>query len=379
MATDADQEPPPRVVAQLGAPSPRGVARLVAIVAACAGALYVLYLTRGVIKIFVIALFTATALGPVVDTVQRSRLPRAWAIVAVYLACLLSVLAVGALVVPSVSSQVGRLSADAQHAVGDLRANPNVRGYDDRYHITEKVQAQLRNLPAQTGRVAGPLRDVTVGAIGFASNLVAVLSIAFLLILHRDRYLELLLSALPPKRAARWRRVAPRIYVAVSGYVLGNLAISVIAGACAWIAMTVLGIPFAVPLALLIAFLDLIPMIGATLGAAVVALAALLVSPLAAALWLAYAFVYQQAENYLIQPVVYRRAVQVSALATIVAVLIGGTLLGLLGALLAIPAAATVSLVVQDLRAPQLLTREDESRTREHDPVVTATRDSGCG
>ncbi|MDA0159876.1 AI-2E family transporter [Solirubrobacter ginsenosidimutans] len=368
MATDADQEPPPRIEAQLGAPSLRGVARLVAIVAACAGALYVLYLTRGVIKIFVIALFTATALGPVVDAVQRSRLPRAWAIVAVYLACLVSVLAVGALVVPSVSSQVGHLSADAQHAVADLRANPHVRGYDDRYHITEKVQAQLRNLPAQTGRVAGPLRDVTVGAIGFASNLVAVLSIAFLLILHRDRYLELLLSALPAKRAERWRRIAPRIYVAVSGYVLGNLAISVIAGACAWIAMTVLGIPFAVPLALLIAFLDLIPMIGATLGAAVVALAALLVSPLAAALWLAYAIVYQQAENYLIQPVVYRRAVQVSALATIVAVLIGGTLLGLLGALLAIPAAATVSLVVQDLRAPQPLAGGDGARTREHDP-----------
>jgi predicted PurR-regulated permease PerM len=328
-------------------------------VAACAGALYVLYLTRGVIKIFVIALFTATALGPVVDAVQRSRLPRAWAIVAVYLACLLSVLAVGALVVPSVSSQVGRLSADAQHAVGNLRANPNVRRFDDRYHVTEKVQAQLRNLPAQAGRAAGPLRDVTVGAIGFASNLVAVLSIAFLLILHRDRYFETLVSALPPQRADRWRRVAPRIYVAVSGYVLGNLMISVIAGVCAWIAMTALGIPFAVPLALLIAFLDLIPMIGATLGAAVVALAALLVSPLAAALWLVYAFVYQQAENYLIQPVVYRRAVQVSALGTIVAVLIGGTLLGLLGALLAIPAAATVSLVVQDLRAPQKLAGGD--------------------
>src|SRR4051794_27755111 len=104
MAADADQEPPPRVVAQLGAPSLRGVVRLMAILAACAGALYVLYLPRGVIKIFVIALFTATALGPAVDAVQRGRLPRAWAIVAVYLACLLSALAVGALVVPSVSS-----------------------------------------------------------------------------------------------------------------------------------------------------------------------------------------------------------------------------------------------------------------------------------
>jgi predicted PurR-regulated permease PerM len=221
----------------------------------------------------------------------------------------------------------------------------------------------LRNLPDQAGRVAGPMRDVTVGAIGFASNLVAVLSIAFLLILHRDRYFETLLSELPPQRAMRGRRIAPRIHAAVSGYVLGNLVISVIAGVCAWIAMTALGIPFAVPLALVIAFLDLIPMVGATLGAAVVALAALLVSPLAALLWLAYAFVYQQAENYLIQPLVYRRAAQVSALGTIVAVLIGGTLLGLLGALLAIPAAATVSLIVQDMRAArQGITASDTAR-----------------
>ena len=211
MAADADREPP-RVVAQLGAPSLRGVARLVAIVAACAGALYVLYLTRGVVKILVIALFTATALGPAVDAAQRGRLPRTWAIVAVYLACLLSMFAIGALIVPSVSSQIGRLSTDAQHAVGDLRANANVRRYDDRYHLTEKVQAQLRNLPAQTGRVAGPLRDVTVGAVGFASNLVAVLSIAFLLILHRDRYFETLVSARPSSRSPRCssRRSPPR-------------------------------------------------------------------------------------------------------------------------------------------------------------------------
>src|SRR3954471_5510185 len=95
MAIDTDPEPapetPPRVVAQLGAPSLRGVARLVAIVAACAGALYLLYLTRGVLRILAIALFTAMALGPIVDAVQRTRLPRAWAILVVYGTCLLAI------------------------------------------------------------------------------------------------------------------------------------------------------------------------------------------------------------------------------------------------------------------------------------------------
>jgi predicted PurR-regulated permease PerM len=341
---------PRRVVAELAAPSLRGVVRLVAIVAACVGALYLLYLTRGVLKILVIAVFTATALSPVVDVAQRTRLPRAWAILAVYLVSALAVGGAGALIVPSIGSQIGRLSQDARDGVRDLRRDATFRRYDDRYHVSAKLQSQLRSLPGRVGEAAGPLRDVTVGAAGFVADLAAVLSIAFLLMLHGERYADAVLGAVSPTRADRWRRVAPQIYQAVSGYVLGNLAISVIAGGCAWIAMTLLGVPFAAPLAIVIAFFDLIPMVGATLGAIVVALAALLVSPLTAVIWLVYVFAYQQAENYLIQPLVYRRAVQVSPLATIVAVLIGGTLLGLLGALLAIPAAAAIQLIAQDLR-----------------------------
>jgi predicted PurR-regulated permease PerM len=357
MANETETEPEPvapkpeRVIAQLGAPSLQGVARLVAIVAACAGALYLLYLTRGVLKILAISLFTATALGPVVDAVQRRRVPRAWAILLVYLACALAVVGAGALMVPSVGPQVRELSHEAQGTIGDLRHNATLRRYDNRYHISEKIEAQLRSLPSRLGQAAGPLRDVTVGVFGFASNLVAVMSIAFLLILHRDRYASAVVSLLPQARADRWRRLGPRIYQAVSAYVLGNLEISLIAGAGAWLVMTALGVPFAVPLAIVVAFFDLIPMVGATLGAIIVALAALIVSPLTALIWLVYVFAYQQAENYLIQPVVYRRAVQVAPLTTIVAVLVGATLLGLLGALLAIPAAATIQLTVQDVWA----------------------------
>jgi predicted PurR-regulated permease PerM len=124
-------------------------------------------------------------------------------------------------------------------------------------------------------------------------------------------------------------------------------------------------VPFALPLAIVIALFDLVPMVGATLGSIIVALAALLVSPLTAVLWLAYTFAYQQAENHLIQPVVYRRAVQVSPLATIVAALVGGTLLGVLGALRAIPVAAVMQVVWQDLRGAQARI-EDSDGTRSY-------------
>src|SRR3954452_18810684 len=118
METDTDTEPERRVIAQLGTPSLGGVARLVEIVAACAGALYLLYLTRGVLKILAISVFTATALGPVVDAVQRCRVPRAWAILLVYLACALAIVAAGAALVPSVGPQVRQLSHEAQRAIG---------------------------------------------------------------------------------------------------------------------------------------------------------------------------------------------------------------------------------------------------------------------
>jgi hypothetical protein len=160
--------------------------------------------------------------------------------------------------VPSVGPQVRELSHEAQRAIGDLRHNATVRRHDDRYHISEKIQAQLRGLPSRLGQAAAPLRDVTVGVFGFASNLVAVMSIAFLLILHGGRYAGAVVSLLPPARADRWRRVAPRIYQAVSAYVVGNLEISVIAGAGAWITMAVLGVPFAVPLAIVVGFFDLV-------------------------------------------------------------------------------------------------------------------------
>jgi predicted PurR-regulated permease PerM len=333
-------------------PSARGVAKVIALVALGAVAIYLLYLTRGVIKIVAIAAFTAIALGPLVDQAERRGLSRAWAIAAVYVALVLLVLGAGAAIVPSISSQVQRLSTDGARTLSELRRNPTVRRYDQKYHVTSRLQEQVKRLPQRTTELSKPLRDVTVGVFGFFSSLVAVLSIAFLLLLNGRSYANRAFDVLPGAHAERCRRLAPQVYSAVSHYVLGNLAISAIAGASAWAVMVALGLPFALPLALLVAFLDLIPMIGATLAAAAVALVALIVSPIAALIWIVYALLYQQVENYVIQPVVYGRTVEVNALTTIVAVMAGGALLGLLGALLAIPVAAATQLVIRDFRRP---------------------------
>jgi predicted PurR-regulated permease PerM len=345
--------------------APRTLVRTVAVLAACVVAVYLLYLLRDVVKIVAISVFTAVALGPLVDVVERRRVPRAWSIVVVYIALALGVVGIGLAIVPRSSSQLHKLSDQGRKAVSDFRANPTFHRYDQRYHLSAKLDDQLHRLPQRIGSLAGPLRDVTVGVFGFLANLVAVLSIAFVLLLNGRRYTQAVFDALPERHAGRCRRLAPQIYAAVSGYVLGNLVISVIAGTGAWLALTLLGVPFAAPLALLVAFLDLIPMIGATLAAAIVALVALLVSPAAALIWVVYAILYQQFENYVIQPLVYRRTVQVSALVTIVSVLAGGTLLGLLGALLAIPTAAVIQLAIADYRRIDDTSGGDRERSSE--------------
>jgi len=172
---------------------------------------------------------------------------------------------------------------------------------------------------------------------------------AFFLLLDGGRILEFLFKEFGPEHGERFGRISEDVYRAVAGYVAGNLLISVIAGLSSYVVMTLLNIPFAVPLAVLVAFFDLIPLVGSTIAGVVVGIVAAIVGfPTKLIIWVIFLIVYQQVENNVIQPVVYRRTVAIHPLIVIVAVLIGASLLGVLGALLAIPIAATVQIVVKE-------------------------------
>ncbi len=158
---------------------------------------------------------------------------------------------------------------------------------------------------------------------------------------------------MPPERAARLDRVMDRIAAAVAGYVAGAMAIALIAGTLTFIVLSILGVPYAAALALIIALLDLVPLVGATLGAVVGTLAAFSQSVTAGIITLIFFIVYQQVENFLIYPKVMRRAVKVSDLAAIVAALLGFALLGIVGALIAIPVVAAIQLIVREVVIPR--------------------------
>jgi predicted PurR-regulated permease PerM len=166
------------------------------------------------------------------------------------------------------------------------------------------------------------------------------------------RWREAFLASQEPERAEAFRRAGDRIAQAVANYVAGVLLQATIAGVTAWIVLSILGVPFAGALGLVIALFDLIPLVGATLGAVLVGIITLFVDfPTATILWVVYSIIYQQVENTIIQPQIQNRAVEIQPFVVLVAVLFASTLFGVLGALLAIPAAASLSVVVREYRA----------------------------
>jgi predicted PurR-regulated permease PerM len=329
--------------------SARLVAKVVLVAAAVLAALYFAYLIRDVIGLVVIAAFFAVAIAPAVNWLDKRRVPRWLAILLVYLSIAAGIFGIGLLIVPPLVNGIEDLSSDLPGYVDDLRNNETFRDYDDRYHITNKLTEQAQELPSKLGDAAGTLRDVTVGVFTRFVQLFSILVITFFLVKDGHRLLEFLYRQVPPERARRLRTIADDVSDAIAGYVFGNFVISVLAGLVTYVTLRILDVPFATPLAILFGFFDLIPLVGATLGGILVGIVVAFVHfPVGLVVWAAVLILYQQVENNLIQPFVYGRAVQLHPLIVIVAILIGAALLGVLGALVAIPAAAAVQAVVRD-------------------------------
>ena len=327
----------------------RLITKVILVAAATVGGLYLLYQIRNVVGLLLIAAFFALAIAPAVNWLDRRRFPRVAAILLVYLSIGGAIFGIGLLIVPPMVNGVENLSQDAPGYVDDLRHNETFRKYDDRYGITQKLKDQADQLPSKLGDAAGTLQDVTVGVFSSFVQLFAILVLTFFLLMEGPEMLAWFYAQLPDDRERRLRVIATDVSEAISGYVFGNVVISVLAGLVTYATLRVLGIPFAFPLAILFAFLDLVPLVGATIGGILVGIVvAFFDFPGDLIVWAAVTIGYQQIENYLIQPYVYGKAVQVHPLVVIIAILIGAALLGILGALLAIPIAASVQSVVRD-------------------------------
>jgi len=308
-------------------------------------AAYSLYVVRDIIVLVLVGLFAAVSLDPAVRWLTRRGLRRSWAVALIVLIGLILLAAFLWSVVPPLTRQGEALVADLPGNLARLSDRSHaIREITDRYHLTERLTALASALP---GRLAG-------GAVGFvqrflgvlASTLtVVVLAVYFMADLTRLRRGVVRLA--PPAHRPRVRHAVDVITDKVGAYMIGNLAISLIAGAATFLCLGILRIPYALTLAVIVAVTDLIPMIGATLGAAI----CVIVAAAAGGIWpqavvvLLFFIAYQQLENYLIAPRVMRGSVDLPAVAVFLVALVGGTVLGLVGAVMAIPVAATVKVL----------------------------------
>ncbi len=331
-------------------PSTRQVVRISLAVAGTAGVLYLLYLLRGVLELVALGVFVALWLGPFVEFMTRRRTPRVVAILTAYVMLLGSIVFLGLVAVPPIVSQIEAGVRQLPAGIAKLREDPTFRKYDNKYKITPKLASEARKLPTRLASIAKQLSAVTVGAFSAVTKLVSVLALAFFLLRDGPQLSRRLYRIRGPDHEERLRRVGTDIYRSVSGYVAGNVGISVIAGLVAYIALTVMGIAFAAPLAVIVGVFDLLPLVGATIAAVIVGIVTLFYSfPTDTIIWAVVVIVYQQIENNVLSPIVYRRTVQVPGMLVLISVLIGVTLGGIIGALLAIPAAAAVQIVVRDI------------------------------
>src|SRR3954452_3185056 len=332
--------------------SVRTVLRTVLIVVTVVLTLYVMYLLRRPIGWLLIATFIAVALSGPVNFLHR-HMRRGFAIAIVYIGLLLVPIGLGALIIPPVVTQVENFATNAPRYAQDARdyieKNRTLRGLQRKYDIAGEIQKKAAKLPTQIGTAASVLGNIGLGIVNSLFALITILFLSAFMLGSGRRWIDRGLEFQPPDRAARLRRVADHVAAAVGNYVAGALAQAVVAGVTAFIVMTILGVPFRGPLAVLIGVFDLIPLVGATIGSVLVGIVTLFVDfPTATIVWVVWSVVYQQVENTVIQPRIQQRAVDVEPFFVLVAVLFGSKLLGVIGALVAVPAAATIQIVIRE-------------------------------
>lgn len=309
-----------------------------------------------IITLLVVALFLALGLEPVVEWLVRRGLRRGGAIALVFLAVIGVFVGFGFTVAPIIVDQGTELATSLPQYVQDVQKAPWFVDLDQRYDIvgrvTEEVQKRLgtgATFAAVFGGVLGAGQALLGGV--FSTLTVLILTLYFLASMRTLRSTAYALA--PASRRERVTLLGDEMSRRIGGYVGGQIAIAALNGLCSYVMMLVLGIPYPAVLAIVVGLFGLIPLVGATLGAVIVMVVALFVSLPTAIIVVVYYVAYQQVENYVIAPKIMARTVSVPGAVALVAALVGGTLLGALGALIAIPIAAGVLLVVQEVVMPR--------------------------
>ncbi len=322
------------------------------VAAAFIAAGFALVSLRTTVLTLFLSLFAAFVLEPVVTMAQRRfGLGRGLAATLIVLGLVVLGVVIAFVLISPFVQAVGDFADALPSIVEEIRSSSIGAWLDEHSQAPEEAQANVEQIARAIGDAAGGVVGVAVSGFSLVLSVVTAIFLTLFLIIDLPRLTAAADSLLDPGGSARLQRIMPAIVTAVSRTMLGNIAISIICGTIYGLSAWALGLPFPLALAFIAGLLDLIPMVGATVAGAILVLAALTQGVTAAVIMLAIVLVYQQVENYLLQPTILGKAADVSGFLVIASVLVFGTLLGVIGAIIAVPIVASIQIVLQEVTA----------------------------
>ena len=310
-------------------------------------------LSLGTLLSIFLAAVVAFGLDPVVGALVRRGWKRGPASLAVLTALFVAVLLIVLVAAGPVWEQIVEFARELPAIWDEVSSSDAFKQITSTTGADDTIRNALKELAAGLPDAANALLGAAGSVFGSLLSLVTLTFLTLFLLMERPSITSWLFGFAAPETEARWSPVVEGSISAVSSSLIGNVAISVVAGTVAGVSAWAMGLPFPFVLAVITGLLDLIPQVGATIAAVILVAVALSVSTTAAVVMLVIQLIYQQVENYIVYPIVYRRAVELTGFTTIVAVLIAGSLLGVVGAILAVPFAAVIKVVLREAGAPR--------------------------
>jgi predicted PurR-regulated permease PerM len=318
-------------------------------------------LSLGTLLSIFVAAVLAFGLDPVVGALVRRGWKRGRAAVAVFAALFAAVFALVLVTAGPLWSEIVDFVHNLPQYWDEITQTEGFKNLTSTAGADDTIRKALEDLAKGLPDAASAILGIAGGVFGSVLSLVTLTFLSLFLLMERPTITDWLFGFTTPHVERRWRPVLEDSIGAISSSLIGNVAISIVAATVAGVSAWLLGLPFPIVLAVITGLLDLIPQVGATIAAVILVAVALTVSTGAAIVMLVVQIVYQQVENYIVYPIVYRRAVELSAFTTIVSVLIAGSLLGVVGAILAVPFAAVIKIVAREAGTPRR-TRMDALR-----------------
>jgi predicted PurR-regulated permease PerM len=314
--------------------------------------LFLVRATSQVLTWIVISVFFAVALHPAVNWVQRrAAFGRRWlATLLVFLLAFVLIAGVVTLFVVPLIREGSQVVADFPKIVEDARSGRGpVGGLIERFNLLEYAENNADRFREYASGLGAPTLALVRGAATSVAGIVTIFVLAYLMVLEAPKIVDGFLALFDDRRAERIRRVGHDCAKTITGYITGNLLISIICGTLTYVVLKIMGVPYAGLIALFVGLADLIPLVGATLGALIASIAAFVESTTAGIVVIIFFVLYQQLENHLLQPLIFARTVKVNPLTVLIAILIAVELAGILGALLAIPVAGILQIIARDI------------------------------